>query len=102
MNINKILKANPVNMERGAPMGARNFHESTVALHLQRVRFVDGDYGSDGTYWGGGGLPLWCAFNGSDDPEYAPAFGSRIYVRARNRSEAVKSIQQDYNVSFKR
>lgn len=100
-NINQILRKDPRHTSRGAPLGDTNFHQATSPLYLQRVHFVDGDYAPDGTYWGNNGTPLWCAFNGDDDEEYAAAQGTRIYVRAKTRSEAKTSILADYpNVRF--
>ena len=103
LSINKILRSNPRPGKYGAPMGSRNMADSVTPLHLQRVHFVDGDYGPDGTYWGYDGANyLWCAFNGSDCPEYAPAMGSRIYVRARSRAGAVAAVLEGYPyVTFK-
>ena len=93
-DINKILADNPVSATRGAPLGAINFHASNSPLYLQRLRLVDGDYGADGTYWGATVFnDVWCAFNGEDD-DYAPARGSRIYVRAKNRKEAVEEVKR--------
>ncbi len=100
-NINKILRANKRRCTYGAPMGARDFHNSDTPLYLQRVNFVDGDYGPDGTYWGSG-TPLYCAFNGSDCPQFAPAHGTRVYVRAKTRTEAKRLILEIYDVTFKR
>lgn len=82
MNINKLLRDNPRPCRYGAPMGAVSYHDDDAPLHLQRVQFVDGDYSPDGTYWGGGGVPLWCAFNE----------GSRVYVRAWTRAEAIAEV----------
>lgn len=99
-NINQVLRKDPRHTSRGAPLGDTNFHLATSPLYLQRVRFVDGDYAPDGTYWGNNGTPLWCAFNG-DDGEDAAGHGSRIYVRAETRDEAKTSILADYpNVRF--
>ena len=56
-------------------------------LYLQRVRFVDGDYAPDGTYWGGGGAPLWCAFT--------PDLSTEVYVRARSRAEAFEAVKAE-------
>ena len=101
-NINAILRAHPRSSKYGAPMGERNTADSVTPLHLQRIHFVDGDYAPDGTYWGGGGGALWCAFNGTDCPEYAPAMGTRIYVRARSRGAAMAAILEEYpGVTFK-
>lgn len=76
-------------------MGDTNFHLTQGPLYLQRVRFEDNDYAPDGTYWGNNGTPLWCAFNG-DDEEYAAGHGTRIYVRAKTRTEARRAVQQQY------
>ena len=62
----------------GAPMGRRSYPGLEGKVRLQHVPFVDGDYDPGGSYWGGGGLPLYCAWN--ED--------GAIYVRARNRDEA--------------
>lgn len=99
-DINKILAANKRSAQYGAPLGAGNFDKSDSPLYLQRVRFSDGDYAPDNTYWG---MPadLWCAFNGEDD-DFAPAMGTRIYVRAKNRNEAVLRILADHDVTFRR
>jgi hypothetical protein len=81
-----------------------NFNNTTASLHLQRVAMVDGDYGPDGTYWGGGRgtLPLWCAFNGRT-PTHQPAHGSRLYVRAINRVEARLALQAgNAGITFKK
>lgn len=94
-NINTILAKNPRPCSRGAPFGDSSFFNTTSKLYLQRVEFVDRDYAKDGTYWGGGGKPLWCAFNG-DDSEYAAAMGTRVYVRAWDRDAAKKEVLSQY------
>lgn len=103
-DINAILRKDPRSCRYGAPLGDRSrLNSDTVPLplYLQRVHFVDGDYGPDGTYWGGGGEPLWCAFNGERDEQYAAAFGTRIYVRARNRREALHRVLAEFpDVTF--
>lgn len=96
-DINKILAQD--NCRRsckfGAPLGDRNPREDlTSKLYLQRIKFVDGDYGPDGTYWGGAS-PLWCAFN-REDGEFATAMGARIYVRAKSRIEAQREVLSMY------
>jgi hypothetical protein len=104
VSINHILRIERRAFTRGAPMVARNFHDSTSPLHVQRVDFIDGDYGPDGTYWGGGRgtLPLYCAFNGEDE-EFAVACGSRVYVRASDREGALRAVKALYpDVTFKR
>jgi len=79
-------------------MGDSSFHDAQSPLYLQRVRFTDGDYGPDSTYWGGGfGVEaLWCAFNGPKDPQADTANGSRIYVRASNRQEAAEKVLEEF------
>ncbi len=101
-DINQILSRNPRSCTFGAPMGDRDTDQSDSPLHVQRVRLVDGDYGPDGTYWGGGGEHIYCAFNGEDD-KYAPAMGTRIYVRAYTRAGAIEAIRESYpDATFKR
>lgn len=104
-NINYLLRHNLRSCKRGAPMGDRDIHlDGDAKLYLQRVRFVDGDYAPDGTYWGGGygTAPLWCAFNAAN-ADHAPAQGTRIYVRAWSRAGARNQIHAQYpNVRFYR
>jgi hypothetical protein len=84
-NINTILRKDVRNSRFGAPMGDSDTYDMTPKLYLQRVDFVDGCYGPDGTYWGMG-APMWCAFN-------APAAqGTRVYVRARTREAAKAEV----------
>lgn len=95
LDINRILKNDPRPCRYGAPMGDSDLVDGPLdRLMLQRVRFVDGDYGPDGTYWGGGRgtEPLWCAFNGGDDP----GMRVRLYVRAKDRRRAIELLQADY------
>jgi len=100
-DINKILRADRRSCARGAPMGASDIYDGSIRLYLQRVRFVDGDYGPDGTYWGySDGEHLYCAFNG-DSPGSKAGYGTRIYVRAESRSEAKSLAKERYvNVRF--
>ena len=104
MNINKILRANPVSSKYGAPMGESNKCQSETPLYLQRVRMVDGDYSPGGVYWGNSPKhgALWCAFNGADCPDYAPWHGTHIYVRAHSRAQAMAFILEEYDVTFKK
>ena len=84
-NINTLLRAESVNSSRGAPVGASShLDDPELPLYVQRIKFVDGDYAADGTYWGGlPSSPLWCGFAGSVN---------RVYVRAPSRSEAIVEI----------
>ena len=95
-NINKILAAHPRRCGftdaagqficTGSHMGDSCVADDlTEPLYVQRVRFVDGDYAPDGTYWGGGCDPLWCGFH--------PSTGTRIWVRAMTRAKAVVAIK---------
>ena len=82
LDINAILRADPRSAKHGAPMGDSDTVGDLARLHLQRLRFVGGDYGADGTYWGSGTgtNPVWCAFNEEGT--------TRIYVRAADRDAA--------------
>ncbi len=96
-NINKILKNKPVHSQYGAPLGKSDRYNGEYdweadksqpthePLYVQKIRFVDGDYAPDGTYWGGGSS-LYCAFNND----------SEIYVRAESRSEAIECVLEEY------
>lgn len=92
-DINKLLRASPVSSRYGAPMGRVDQVGPMTGLYCQRIRFQDGDYSSDGTYWGSGGGPLYAAF--SHDLE------TLCFARASCRSSALKvfAIQ---GLSFKR
>lgn len=88
-DINRLLRARPRYSSYGAPMGARNIFDSDDAskLYCQRVRFVDGDYGADGTYWGGGS-PLYCVFNAE--------LTTRCYYRAPSHMAALRLFNDEH------
>ena len=89
IDINRLLRERPVSGRYGAPMGQANqFDPEAGPLYLQRVRFVDGDYATDGTYWGGGGEPLWCAFTAG--------LQTTVYVRAVSRSAALAAVVAEH------
>lgn len=69
----------------GSPHGRCSDHLSEFkgCVHLREVPFVDGDYDQGGAYWGGGTIPLFCAW---DDE------GHVHYLRARVRWEAKDKI----------
>lgn len=96
-DINKILRAHPVpHSNWGSPMGAADEKpDDGDELYLQRIRFVDGDYAPDGTYWGRGPEPLWAAFK--------PDLSALIYVRAWGRDGAARKVLETYpEVKIKR
>ena len=93
-DINKILKEDPREMAYGAPMGDSGWddrEDDEKPVYLQRLRLVDGDYGADGTYWGGGhgSEAMWCAFNVEGT--------LRRYVRADTRQHAIEAMHAHYN-----
>lgn len=87
-DINKILRASPRDGRRGAPLGAPNYDDRpegcTARVYCQRVRFTDGCYAPDGTYWGAP-ANLWCVFNVEGT--------LRFYVRAETRREALAAFE---------
>ena len=102
MNINQYLKEHPRFCTYGAPMGDRDWRgdpDGVYKFHLQRLRFVDGDYALDGTYWGAP-ANVYCAWD--DDPEGQDE-QVRMFVRADSRSEAKRLVLVDYpNARFYR
>lgn len=83
-----------VSSRYGAPMGRRDDTQGEPTnLHLQRIRFVDGDYDEGGAYWGGGGKPLYCAWN----EEF------HVFRRADSRDAAKAAITKEFcDVTFLR
>ena len=56
---NAWLKLHPRNMTRGAPMGQSDDNlDPDVKVHIEKLRWEDGDYTLDGTYWGIHGAQL--------------------------------------------
>lgn len=101
ININKILRNDRRSMTNGAPMGdSDDFPEDrrNIPLHCQRVYFIDGDYGPDGTYWGASDRAgyIYCAFNGGVRDDFAPAMGVRVYVRACTHAQAKAAVRAQY------
>ncbi len=93
-DINKIL-AKPCNnatSKYGASMGRSSQPQGTPEkLHLQRMRWEDGDYDTGGAYWGGGSKAgdMWCAFSPDDTINDEPIM---VFVRAHNRKEAEAEV----------
>lgn len=95
MNINKWLKNHPVSCKYGAPLGdsgERGDPDYPYKIYLQRIRMVDGDYDPAGTYWGGGGEPLWGYMEG----DAAGLVQVRGFVRAYTRSAAKIYVSKQY------
>jgi hypothetical protein len=72
----------------GAPMGHSNQLPENIylpiKLQMEKLKWIDGDYICDGTYFGGGsGDYIYCAF--SDNV--------RIFVRAKDRIEAKELVR---------
>lgn len=88
IDINKILRGECRPARYGAPMGARSFHEGNdTPLYVQRVRFSDGCYAPDGTYWGAP-ANLYCAFDTDGT--------ARLYARAPSRAAAIVELRKDW------
>lgn len=81
-DIDKLLRAHPRSGKYGAPMGRSNVDDAPegVRRYCQRIRFVDGDYSADGTYWGGSS-PLYAVFTADLETLY--------FYRARTRADAL-------------
>ena len=93
-NINLILATPAYNASssRGASMGRRSYWGDQTLLHLQQVRFHDGDYDAGGAYWGGGrgSQALWCAFS---DPEADVEEPTMVFLRADSRKAAKDAVR---------
>lgn len=87
-DINKLLRARPRASRYGAPLGYSNHDDAPEGArrYCQRVRFVDGDYGPDGTYWGSG-EPLYAVFTADRE--------TLCYYRARDRADALRQHDGD-------
>jgi hypothetical protein len=84
VDIDQLLRARPRDSRYGAPMGAANRYDGApgARLYCQKIRFVDGDYAPDGTYWGSGGGPLYAVFTAD--------LATLAYYRARSRIDAIE------------
>ena len=94
-NINKILALPKQNRssQRGSPMGDSDIADDlSEKLYVQKIRFEDGAYGRDGTYWGAPET-MWCAFTTNETQTMTPV---RIYTRAKNRTLAIMNILEKY------
>lgn len=86
--VNLYLKQNPRSCRYGAPMGRTNHDSASPGLrrYCQRIRFVDGDYSADGTYWGAAGGPLYAVF--SID------MATLCFYRATSRADALRQYEE--------
>ncbi len=84
-DINLWLKQNPRSCQYGAPMGRAQLWQALFPArwYCQRIRYIDGDYSADGTYWGGGS-PLFAVF----DYEVR----TLCFYRAKDRREALAAF----------
>jgi len=60
MNINEWLRNHRVDCSRGAPLGdsgQEGRKDYPYTFYLQRIKMIDHDYDSAGTYWGMGREP---------------------------------------------
>jgi hypothetical protein len=94
-------KLEKVSCKYGAPMGRRNSIPDDVfideALSLRKLKWQDGDYTEDGTYWGGGmGDNVYWA-NGSTSTSQE----INIFVRAKNRQEAKEKVREEMKNAVK-
>ena len=77
----------------GADMGRRNVlpddTDAPIKLHMQRLKWVDGDYDAGGAYWGNGrnGENIYWA-HGEDAENQV-----ELFVRASSRSGAKQLIR---------
>jgi len=86
------MKLSKVSSKYGAPMGRWNTlpenQSLSCKLHLEKLRWVDGDYDQGGAYWGHG-TDIYRAYG--DVGEVA----TEVFVRAANREEA-KTLVRDH------
>jgi hypothetical protein len=82
------LKLAKAYSQYGADMGRRNVlpddRKAAIKLHLERLKWVDGDYDQGGAYWGGGSNDfIYCAYTD----------GVQYFVRASNRIAAKELVR---------
>ena len=100
------IKLSYVPAPRGAQMGRRNVVPVTCLktspkLHLEKLRWVSGDYDQGGCYWGRTWVndtsvkTTWGTFKASFDVYHASnaELGIEIFVRAISRKEAKKEVR---------
>ncbi len=97
-NINALLRARMRPCQYGAPMGARNYDDAPEGSkkYCQRVRFVDGDYAPDGTYWGGGRGVLPLLRQRLDNLNEISEALKKVVEKHRDRQAAFRNVALGY------
>ena len=95
-DINHILRSNPKNCTRGAPMG-RGFGSPQAGeqCHVQQVTLDSGGYDASGAYWGirAVGRRLYCAFSTLKAPSEW-----QQYIDAPDRKTALATFADVWGV----
>ena len=83
-----------VSSKYGAPMGRSDSYpddrNAAIALEIERLIWVDGDYDQGGCYWGHvEGDYIW-RFTGSDGENRV-----EVFIRARTEAEALAKLGED-------
>ena len=62
-----------------------------IKLHLERLRWVDGDYDQGGAYWGRSNTHVYCAWG-----KYGPNdLFVQAFVRANSRKDAKRLVRDE-------
>lgn len=105
MNLNAWLKERPRSCKFGAPMGAADWRgdsDYAYKFNLQRLKFQDGGYTLDGTYWGSP-ANLYLAFCPAHDTPEGEEDAVRMFVRASSWEAAKRLVIEEYpNAMFYR
>ncbi len=91
-------KLSKVNCKYGAPLGRQNLipnPNATVKLHMVKLRWVDGDYSEDGTYWGQTkGEHIYWARGEYYEEGLSQNVDYCVFVRAKSRVEAKELVRE--------
>jgi hypothetical protein len=85
-------KLSNVSCKYGAPMGRSNHipedSETAGKLHLEKLKWIDGDYDQGGAYWGRSDVDgdIYWAYGETKTEQID------VFVRAHNRTEAKEEI----------
>lgn len=76
----------------GAPMGRGDTMpgdtDAAIALEIERLVWVDGDYDQGGAYWGNSGDYIW-RFTGDDGEQQV-----EVFIRSKTEGEAVAQLHE--------